>query len=118
MKAAALCLIVASVIGTRRLTEHRSSMSVQTDSLARQVGVLTRQVSVLTRQMDVLARRVYATQDSISRLWAETHEFARVWAFDTIIPPPKCPPNCPRMELYRAFPPPPIWANPDTSLFH
>ena len=66
--------------------------------------------------VDALRRELYATQDSLSRLWGQTRSFAVARAMiDTIVPPPKCPgPNCPKLEsmmtVYRQpFPPPPEW---------
>ena len=118
MKAAALWLLVAGLVGTGGMTGYGSSRQTQVDSLTRQVAVLTRQVAVLTRQVEGLTGRVYATQDSISRLWRVTREFVQTWAADTIIPPPVCPgPRCPRTEFIRRFPMPPTWSQPDT-LFH
>ncbi len=62
--------------------------------------------------VDELRKELYATQDSLSRLWSTSRQYSlALMAFDTIRQPPKCPgdPRCPLIQaLTQApFPPPP-----------
>lgn len=61
--------------------------------------------------VDALRKELSTTQDSVSRLWKKTQEFALAQQrFDTIIKPPICPgPKCPMSTLAQDFPPPPVW---------
>ena len=66
--------------------------------------------------VDLLRGELYATQDSLLRLWNQTRSYVLAQTImDTIVPPPKCPgPNCPKFEammtVYRQpFPPLPEW---------
>lgn len=115
MKAAALWLIVAGLVGAGGVTESGPSARIQVDSITRQIASLNRQVANLTLQTRGLQTQLYATQDSLSHLWKKTVEFVHAWAFDTIIPPPRCPPNCPRSEFAAGFPPDPRWVRADSA---
>ena len=64
--------------------------------------------------VDELRKELYATQDSVTRLWSIARQYSlKLMAFDTIRPPPKCPgdPRCPLTEVITQppFPPPPEW---------
>jgi len=49
--------------------------------------------------LDALRNELYATQDSLTHLWNQTRTFAEaIIPFDTIKPPPKCPPNCEMLQ--------------------
>src|SRR5262245_44661338 len=136
MKASGLSLIFAGLIGTGALGGY---------GYAKQT------------QVDVLTRELYATQDSLVRLWGKTREFVLRWSNDTLsglpytvvtplsartlapsrggpppplpaddalVPafgydtstlPPVCPgPSCPKLVVYKDFPPPPRFQRPAT----
>ena len=49
-----------------------------------------------------LQSRLQATQDSLARLWQiSSKTFSAFAAFDTIPPPPKCPPHCAQLDSLR-----------------